>query len=71
MKALVNNGYLSVRMTDEEAVHLITELRAVLARRAELIAAEPSMATWDDNALTVQGTLGEQNVQISFSVCGV
>lgn len=73
MKTKINNGFLSLRMTDEEAAELIQKLQGVLGRRKAIIAAAPDaeLEMWQDMVMSGPGLIGEEAAQISISICAV
>lgn len=70
MKVYNSDMQTAICMTDAEAEVLVAGLQAMLARRRELIAAEPSMASWSDVAQSMPGGRDNRHIAVSFSICG-
>jgi hypothetical protein len=61
-----------IYMNDLEAENLLNHLQAVVARRKQLIAVEPSMQSWGDHVLLASAqTPVRRSVSISLAVGGV
>jgi hypothetical protein len=58
-----------IRLTDAEAEVLVEALQRQLARRKDLIASEPQMATWNDVVGSFTAECNGKTANCAFGIC--